>query len=80
MPSSYCSGPVPVYTKGEACSLALDRIDTEFGMITVDQQVVVVDRHPILATSKTSASLRDVPMPRLVMRAVNVHADELGLD
>jgi integrase len=66
--------------QGEAFGLALDRVDTECGMITVDQQVVVVDRHPILATPKTSASLRDVPMPRFVMRAVNAHADEHGLD
>ena len=54
--------------QGEAFGLALDRVDAESGMITVDQQVVVVDRRPVLATPKTSASLRDVPMPRFVMR------------
>jgi hypothetical protein len=48
-------------------------------MITVNQQVIVVDRHPVLAPPKTSSSLRDVPMPRFVRRAVQIHADELGL-
>ena len=49
-------------------------------MITIDQQVIVVDRHPVLAPPKTSASLRDVPMPRLVLDAVTAHACQLGLD
>jgi hypothetical protein len=66
--------------QGEAFGLALDRVDIECGMITVDQQVVVADRRPVLATPKTSASLRDAPMPRFVMRAVNAHVDQLGLD
>ena len=66
--------------QGEAFGLALDHIDTECGMITVDQQVVVVDRRPVLATPKASASLRDVPMPRFVAQAVEAHADQLGLD
>lgn len=66
--------------QGEAFGLALDRIDAVGGMITVDQQVIVVDRRPILASPKTSASLRDVPMPRFVLRAVKRHADQLGLD
>ncbi len=54
--------------QGEAFGLALDRIDAAAGMMTVDQQVVVVDRRPVLAPPKTSASLRDVPMPRFVRR------------
>lgn len=65
--------------QGEAFGLALDRIDLDKDMITVDQQVIVVDRHPVLAPPKTSSSLRDVPMPRFVRRAVQAHADELGL-
>jgi hypothetical protein len=48
--------------QGEAFRLALDRIDQDEGMITVDRQVIVVDRHPVLASPETSASLRDVPM------------------
>jgi integrase len=57
----------------------LDRIDTAGGMITIDQQVIVVGRRPVLAAPKTSASLRDVPMPRLVLRTVQEHADAFGL-
>jgi len=65
--------------QGEAFGLALDRIDTAAGMITVDQQVIIVDRRPVLAPPKTSASLRDVPMPRFVLDRVMAHTDQLGL-
>ena len=65
--------------QGEAFGLALDRIDAAAGMMTVDQQVIIVDRHPVLAPPKTSASLRDVPMPRFVLDAVTDHAQQLGL-
>jgi integrase len=43
------------------------------------QQVVVVDRCPVLAPPKTSASLRDVPMRRFVLGAVTDHAARLKL-
>ncbi len=65
--------------QGEAFGLSVDRIDPAAGMITVDQQVIVADRHPILAPPKTSASLRQVPMPRFVSEAVTVHTAQLGL-
>jgi hypothetical protein len=45
-------------------------------MITIDQQVVIVDRCPVLAPAKTSASLRDVPMPRFLLDRVTEHAAE----
>lgn len=48
-------------------------------MITIDQQVVVVDRCPVLAPPKTSASLRDVPMPGFLMDAVTDHVASLNL-
>ena len=38
-----------------------------------------MDRRPILASPKTSASLRDVPMPCFVRQAVTVHAELLGI-
>ena len=57
---------------------ALDRIDQAREMITVDRQVIIVDRRPVLAPPKTSASLRDVPMPRFVRQAVTDLADRLG--
>jgi integrase len=48
-------------------------------MLTVRQQVIVVDRHPVLAPPKTSASVRDVPTPEFLKRAIERHADELGV-
>jgi len=65
--------------QGEAFGLALDRIEAETGMITIDQQVIIVDRRPILAPPKTSASLRDVPMPAFLLAAVTAHSAQLGL-
>jgi len=65
--------------QGEAFGLALDRIDATAGMIIIDQQVVVVDRCPVLAPPKTSASLRDVPMPGFLMDAVTDHVASLNL-
>jgi len=65
--------------QGEAFGLALNRIDSVVEMITIDQQVIVTDRHPVLAPPKTSASLRQVPMPRFVSTAIKAHAAQLGL-
>jgi integrase len=65
--------------QGEAFGLALDRIDITAGMITIDQQVVVVDRCPVLAPPKTTASLRDVPMPLFLLDAVTEHSARLKL-
>jgi integrase len=65
--------------QGEAFGLALDRINAHTGMITVDQQVIIVERHPVLAPPKTSASLRDVPMPQFLVDAVIIHAEQFTL-
>ncbi|MEV5747157.1 site-specific integrase [Actinoallomurus sp. NPDC052308] len=65
--------------QGEAFGLVLDRIDSELGMITVDQQVVVIDRRPVLASPKTSASIRDVPMPVFLSDAIDEHVQALQL-
>ena len=65
--------------QGEAFGLALDRIDPTTGMITINQQVVIVDRCPVLAPPKTSASLRDVPMPRFLLDRVTDHTARLEL-
>ena len=48
-------------------------------MITVSQQVIVVDRHPVLAPPKTSASMRDVPMRLFLQDAITRHLAELAL-
>jgi integrase len=65
--------------QGEAFGLALDRINVHTGMITVDQQVIIVERRPVLAPPKTSASLRDVPMPQFLVDAVIIHAGRFTL-
>ncbi len=65
--------------QGEAFGLAVDRIDTAAGMITVNQQVIVVDRRPVLAPPKTSASVRDVPMPSFLQAAISGHVADLAL-
>jgi integrase len=65
--------------QGEAFGLAVDRVDTTAGMITVNQQVVIVDRHPVLGPPKTSASLRDVPVPRFLQEAITRHVGDLAL-
>jgi integrase len=65
--------------QGEAFGLALDRIDTTAEMITIDRQMVVVERCPVLAPPKTSASLRDVPIPLFLLNAVADHSSRLKL-
>jgi len=65
--------------QGEAFGLALDRVNAGDGMLTVDQQVIITDRRPILAPPKTSSSVRDVPMPDFVQQAVAEQAERLKL-
>lgn len=48
-------------------------------MITIDQQVVIVDRCPVLAPPKTSASFRDIPIPVFVSSAVTKHCGHYGI-
>jgi integrase len=65
--------------QGEAFGLVLDRVDTTNGMITVDQQVAVVGRRPVLASPKTASSVRDVPMPTFLQTAIAEHVAALNL-
>ncbi|TDD22084.1 site-specific integrase [Actinomadura sp. KC06] len=65
--------------QGEAFGLALDRVDPGTEMVTVDQQVVVIDRKPVLASPKTPASLRDVPLPAFVLDGITRHVELLDL-
>lgn len=65
--------------QGEAFGLALDRVDQASGMITVNQQVIKVESRPVLAPPKTSASLRDVPMPRFLAKAIVAYVDQFGI-
>jgi hypothetical protein len=65
--------------QGEAFGLALNRVDSATAMVTVNQQVIIADRRPILATPKTSSSVRDLPMPDFVQEAIAEHAERLKL-
>jgi integrase len=65
--------------QGEAFGLTLDRVNADDGMLTVDRQVIVANRRPILAPPKTSASVRDVPMPVFVQEAIAEHTERFGL-
>lgn len=62
--------------QGESFGLALDRVNADEGMLTVDQQVTLTDHHVQLATPKTPASIRDVPMPDFLRKAIEEHAEE----
>ena len=72
-------GAIAGLRQGEAFGLALNRVDLNTEMITVDQQVVIVDRRPVLAPPKTPASLREVPMAAFLHDALVTHARQLGL-
>jgi integrase len=65
--------------QGEAFGLALDRVNTIDGMLTVNQQVIVANRRPVLAPPKTSASVRDVPMADFMQEAIAEHIERFGL-
>lgn len=65
--------------QGKAFGLAVDGIDIAAGMITVSQQLIVVDRRPVLAPPKTSASVRDVCPCRRPCEAITSHISDLAL-
>lgn len=55
------------------------RVSTADGMITVDQQVIIVNRRTVLAPPKTSASVRDLPMAAFVQEAIEEHTERFRL-
>ncbi len=65
--------------QGEAFGLAANLVDDVAEMIRARQQVIVVDRHPVLGPPKTSASVRDVPVPKFLQEAIVEHVSALGL-
>jgi integrase len=65
--------------QGEALGLTLDRIDAVSGMLRVDQQVIIVNRLPALAPPKTVASVREVPVPRFLLDAIQRHVEQFQL-
>ena len=60
--------------QGEAFGLTVDRVDFLRRQLTVDRQLVTMpDRSPYLAPPKTQASVRVVPLPRVVVDALAAH-------
>ena len=60
--------------QGEAFGLTVDRIDFLRRQLTIDRQLITMpDRAPYLAPPKTHASVRVVPLPRVVVDALAVH-------
>lgn len=66
--------------QGEALGLCLDRVRFLERMITVDQQVVIVNRRPVLASPKSPASVREVPLPRFLGEVLSRHVGERSGD
>ncbi len=60
--------------QGEVFGLTLPRVDLLRRQLLVEQQLITVQgRAPFLAPSKTAASVRQVPLPGLVVDAVAAH-------
>lgn len=60
--------------QGEAFGLQVDRVDFLRGTLTVDQQLVLLaGAAPYLAPPKTEASVRVIPLPRVVVDALAAH-------
>ncbi|WP_055481271.1 tyrosine-type recombinase/integrase [Sphaerimonospora mesophila] len=80
MPAEYGAlvllGAAAGLRQGEALGLSVDRLKFPEQMITIDRQVVIVDRRPILATPKSPASVREVPMPVFLGEALEKHIAE----
>jgi integrase len=60
--------------QGEALGLTVDRVDFLRRSLRVDQQIVCVPgRDPYLAPPKTTASVRTIPLPQVVVDALAAH-------
>ncbi|NAZ80588.1 tyrosine-type recombinase/integrase [Kineococcus sp. R8] len=59
---------------GECLGLTVDRVDFLRRRLVVDRQLVTVPgRDPFLAPPKTAASVRTIPLPRVVVDALAAH-------
>jgi len=58
---------------GECFGLTLDRVDFLRRTLTVDRQLVTVTGHPAFGPPKTAASVRTIPLPRVVVDALGAH-------
>ena len=60
--------------QGEVFGLTLDRVDFPVRTVTVDRQMVTLPgREPFHGPPKTAASYRTVPLPRVVLDALDEH-------
>jgi integrase len=60
--------------QGECLGLTVDRIDFLRRVLRVDRQMVAITgREPYLGPPKTSASVRSIPVPQLVIDALAAH-------
>ena len=65
--------------QGEVFGLTRDRVNFLRREIHIDRQLVgVVDGQPVFGPPKTKASVRDVPMPQVVMDALGDHLQTFG--
>jgi len=66
---------------GEALGLTVDRVDFLRRTIRVDRQLVTVaGEPPRLATTKTAASVRTIPVPSVVLDVIAAHLERFGTD
>lgn len=67
--------------QGECFGLTVDRVRFPERTVTVDRQLVTLARQaPDLATPKTRASNRTIPLPQVVVDAVAAHLAEFSAD
>jgi hypothetical protein len=65
--------------QGECFGLSVDRIDFMRRTLLVDRQLVkVTGRAPFFGPPKTAASVRTLPLPRVVVDALAAHIAEFG--
>lgn len=62
--------------QGEVLGLSVDRVDFLRGTARIDRQLVTVPGRTAFGPPKTSASVRTVPLPRVVVDALAAHLAE----
>ena len=66
--------------QGEATGLTLDRVDTLRREVRIDRQLIrVVNGQPVFGLPKTDASYRTIPLPDVVVEALEGHVEELDV-
>jgi integrase len=66
--------------QGEAMGLTLDRVDLFRREVRIDRQLIrVVNGEPVFGPPKTDASYRTIPLPDVVVEALERHVEELDV-